>query len=79
MQPRIKKLIALIIMLPALVIYFFAAAALGELVPNNQALKVIYYVFAGILWAWPVRSLIMWANAPKQDVTDVENPGNHQR
>lgn len=70
MSPRLKKLIALAVMLPGLVIYFFAAAALGERVPDNQLLKVVYYIIAGLAWAWPVRYLIMWANAepvPKRD------------
>ena len=30
---RIKKLIGFTLFLPALIVYFFAAAALGELVP----------------------------------------------
>ena len=62
MSPRMKKLIALLVLLPGLVIYFFAAAALGERVPNLQILKVLYYIAAGLAWAWPVRYLIMWAN-----------------
>lgn len=62
MTPRVKKLIALLILLPGLVAYFFAAAALGERVPNLQILKVLYYIAAGLAWAWPVRYLIMWAN-----------------
>lgn len=62
MPARLKKLIALLILLPGLIIYFFAAAALGEQVPNTQLLKAPYYIAAGVAWAWPVRYLIMWAN-----------------
>lgn len=68
MSPRIKKLVALIVLLPCLVAYFFAAAALGERVPNTQLLKVPYYIVAGIAWAFPVRYLIMWAN--RENVPD---------
>ncbi len=70
MPPRVKKLIALLVLLPGLLAYLFAAAALGERVPDHQALKVLYYIAAGLAWALPVRYLIMWANAengPKQD------------
>jgi hypothetical protein len=70
MPPRLKKLLALFILLPGLVVYLFAAAALGERVPDHQALKVVYYIAAGVAWALPVRFLIMWANAengPDQD------------
>ena len=68
MSPRIKKLIALLVLLPCLALYFFAAAALGERVPNAQILKVPYYILAGIAWAFPVRYLIMWAN--RENVSD---------
>ncbi len=70
MSPRLKKLVALIVLLPFLAAYMFAAAALGERVPNVQILKVPYYIVAGIAWALPVRYLIMWANrenVPDQD------------
>lgn len=63
MPPRIKKLIALAVLLPFLLVYVFAAAAIGEQIPPNELLRVPYYIVAGILWAAPVRSLIMWANA----------------
>ncbi|MEM8773200.1 MAG: DUF2842 domain-containing protein [Pseudomonadota bacterium] len=62
MNPRLKKLIALAALLPWLVIYAFAAAALGERIPNLQVLKVLYYLAAGVAWAVPVRYLIIWAN-----------------
>lgn len=70
MNPRIKKLIALIIMLPSIMLYFFAAAALGELVPDFWLVKVPYYIVAGIAWAFPIRYLLLWANkenAPERD------------
>lgn len=62
MPPRLKKLIALFVLLPWLLVYFFAAAALGERVPDLQILKVFYYVVAGLAWAYPVRFVIIWAN-----------------
>ena len=60
MSPRIKKLIGFTLFLPALVLYFFAAAALGELVPNIQLLKAAYFLVAGIAWAFPARYLMQW-------------------
>ena len=62
MPPRLKKLIALLVLLPGLLVYFFAAAALGEQVPDLQILKIVYYMIAGLAWAYPVRFLIIWAN-----------------
>ncbi len=69
MSPRIKKLIGFLLFLPALMLYFFAAAALGELVPNIQLLKAAYFLVAGIAWAFPARYLMVWMerdpNEPK--------------
>ncbi len=67
MRPRLKKLIGFAAFLPLLMIYFFAAAALGELVPNNQLLKAGYFLVAGIAWAFPARYAMVWMEAePKQ-------------
>lgn len=72
MSPRIKKLIGFAALLPAIALYFFAAAALGELVPSNQLLKVAYYLVAGIAWAAPAGLFIRWMErdpkaTPKND------------
>ncbi|MHA7870819.1 MAG: DUF2842 domain-containing protein [Hyphococcus sp.] len=63
MTPRVKKLIGFALFLPAVTAYFFAAAALGERVPDIQLLKVVYYLAAGIAWAFPTKRLLVWMNA----------------
>lgn len=63
MPPRIKKLIGFAAFLPVLMLYFFAAAALGERVPDNQLLKAGYFLIAGIAWAFPTKYLITWMNS----------------
>lgn len=63
MSPRLKKLIGFAAFLPALVLYFFGAAALGELVPNFQLLKALYFLIAGVAWAFPARYLMKWMEA----------------
>lgn len=70
MNPRIKKLIGFAVFLPVLTLYFFAAAALGEQVPNNQLLKAGYYLIAGVAWAFPAKYLILWMNADPRAKTD---------
>jgi len=62
MAPRIKKLIGFAVFLPALVIYFFAAATLSEAVPNHQLVKALYFLAAGVIWAFPARYLLQWMN-----------------
>lgn len=63
MSPRLKKLIGFTLFLPGLVLYFFAAAALGERVPNIQLLKAAYFLVAGVAWAFPAKFLMQWMNA----------------
>ena len=70
MQPRLKKLIALLVLIPCLALYLFGAAALGERVPELWLAKVVYYASAGIAWAFPVRGLMQWAN--KEPVAQPE-------
>lgn len=72
MPPRIKKLIGFAAFLPVLMLYFFAAAALGELVPNNQLLKAAYFLVAGIAWALPTKYLITWMNAEPKAANETE-------
>ena len=60
MPPRVRKLVGIALFLPALMLYFFAAAALGERVPDIQLLKIAYYLTAGIAWAFPARYLMQW-------------------
>lgn len=73
MSPRIKKLIGFAFFLPVLTVYFFAAAALGEQVPNNQLLKAGYYLIAGVAWAFPAKYLILWMNAEPPAKTDAKS------
>lgn len=71
MPARIKKLIGFAAFLPVLMLYFFAAAALGERVPDNQLLKAGYFLIAGVAWAFPAKYLITWMNSePAAKETD---------
>ncbi len=67
MRPRIKKLIGIFILLPYFIAYAFAAAALGEQVPDFWLLKLLYFMVAGIVWVFPVKYLMMWMNAEPQN------------
>ena len=70
MRPRIKKLIGIFILLPYFVVYAFAAAALGEQVPDIWLLKLLYYMVAGIVWVFPVKHLMLWMNAEPAHTSD---------
>lgn len=62
MQPRLKKFLGLFILLPALFLYLFAAAALSEQLPSFWLLKLVYFIIAGTVWAFPVKYLLRWMN-----------------
>lgn len=71
MAPRVKKLIGLFFLLPGLGLYLFAAAALGERVPSFWLLQVLYYLAAGVLWAFPTMALMRWMERePSRKETD---------
>ena len=72
--PRLKKLVGFAAFLPALVLYFFGAAALGELVPNVQLLKAAYFLVAGVAWALPAKYLMQWMEAGPGQARPKVNP-----
>ncbi|MBI1364805.1 MAG: DUF2842 domain-containing protein [Alphaproteobacteria bacterium] len=75
MEPRQKKLIALIILVPGLVAYAGAAGALGAALPHTTLLQLPYYITAGIAWIFPARWLIQWAERePKAAPDRPETP-----
>lgn len=63
MKPRYRKLAGMALLLPLIGIYFFAAAALGEYVPDVWFLKAAYYMTAGIIWSFPAKYLVVWMHA----------------
>ena len=70
MSPRMKKLIGLGALLPGLALYLFAAAVVGERVPDHAVLRLLYYIVAGIAWVPPVGLLLRWMNGgPSQNGT----------
>jgi hypothetical protein len=70
MSPRLKKLIGLGLLVPGLALYLFAAASLGERLPDHALLRLIYSAVAGVAWVLPVRGLLRWVNRdPSQNGT----------
>ena len=71
MSPRIKKLIGFTLFLPVLMLYLFAAAAVGERVPDHQLLKAAFFLTAGIAWAFPAKYLMVWMNRDPKAANSV--------
>lgn len=68
MTPRIKKLVGLFILLPGIAVYLTAAMILADRVPDIWLLKLVYFLVAGLVWAFPARYLMRWVNtAPSRN------------
>ncbi|MEM9262520.1 MAG: DUF2842 domain-containing protein [Pseudomonadota bacterium] len=64
MHPRIKKLIGIAIILPYMALYIVAAVAIADFVPSHWATNLIYFSVAGTAWAFPLKRMMLWMNAP---------------
>ena len=66
MSVRVKKLIGAVLLLVFVTIYALLAMWLGAEVINAQhlAVQLIFYVTAGIAWAFPAFAIIKWASKP---------------
>lgn len=60
MKPRLKKLLGLIVLLPALLLYFGAVVTLSDRLPAFWLVKLVYFVITGLAWAVPVIPFIRW-------------------
>ena len=63
MSPRFKKLLGLFVLLPGMAAYLMAAMVLADRVPDHWLLRLIYFLVAGLAWAFPARWLMRWINA----------------
>lgn len=70
MNPRLKKLIGLLILLPALLLYFGAVVTVSDRLPSFWLLRLAYFVVTGVAWAAPVIPFIRWME---------KEPGEHKK
>ncbi|MEK7265117.1 MAG: DUF2842 domain-containing protein [Pseudomonadota bacterium] len=60
MKPRVKKLMGLLILLPALLLYFGAVVTISDRLPSFWLVKLVYFIVTGLAWAVPVIPFIRW-------------------
>jgi hypothetical protein len=59
-MPRI--LIAVLVFLTGFTAYIAVAIILADhVLPLHWTVQALYFVVAGIAWAWPARALMVWA------------------
>ncbi|WP_249138203.1 DUF2842 domain-containing protein [Phenylobacterium montanum] len=62
MNARTRKLIGGLGILVFLAAYVIAVVNLADHLPDNQLIKLAYYVLSGTLWGAPLIPLITWMN-----------------
>jgi hypothetical protein len=69
MNPSTKKLIGALFLLPAIALYLAFAATLADFVPDFWLPKLLFFAFAGVVWAFPAKSIFIWMNAEPKNRT----------
>jgi hypothetical protein len=62
MTARWRKLLGTGVILAFMVAYIWAAAVIGEHVPQHWLAQLVYYVVAGTAWGAPLIPLVIWMN-----------------
>ncbi|MBV9511832.1 MAG: DUF2842 domain-containing protein [Caulobacteraceae bacterium] len=62
MGVRTRKAIGGLAILAFLLLYVGAAAKLGSMLPDQWAVRLLYYVVAGTAWGVPLIPLLGWMN-----------------
>jgi hypothetical protein len=64
LEPRTKKLIGLLSLFPALLLYMGLVLWIADSLPEHWAVYLAYYVVAGTVWAFPLKPFFRWMNRP---------------
>ncbi len=61
-----RKAIAMVVTLLFIAIYAAAAATIGSNITGAPGVvQLLFYVVAGVAWAFPLKPLMAWMNAPR--------------
>ena len=62
MAPRQKKLIVALLTSPFLLLYAGLCLWIYDLLPQNRILELVYFIFVGTVWAFPLKPVMLWMN-----------------
>lgn len=66
-----RKPIAMLITIVFIALWAVGAATIGSQITEwPQLAQLAFYVFAGVAWAFPLKPLMGWMNAPDADKPD---------
>jgi hypothetical protein len=61
---RVRKFVGMLAMIVFIVFYVGLMVRIGEAMPDHWAVKLVFYVVAGLGWGVPILPLISWMNRP---------------
>lgn len=65
MPIRLRKLVGSLILVAGLTVYALLCMRLAvSVVPEWWLAELVFYILAGILWAFPARRLLTWMERP---------------
>ncbi|MCQ8185897.1 DUF2842 domain-containing protein [Parvularcula maris] len=64
MEPRHKKLIFALGFVPFIILYMGLALWIWDQLPDHRAVDFIFFVAAGVAWAFPLKPFMKWMNSP---------------
>ena len=62
---RTRRFVAMLGALAFLVFYVWAVIAIGDVLPDNMWIDLLFYGVAGIAWGVPLIPLLTWAEGGK--------------
>lgn len=62
MQPRLRSFVGSMAILVFMAVYIWAATLVADRLPENMAIKMLYFAVAGLGWGLPILPLISWMN-----------------
>lgn len=74
MSPRLKKLLALLVLLPGMLLYIGIVVTLADRLPKFWLAQLLYFIIAGIAWALPVMPLMTWMEKDPSSRRDGDAP-----
>jgi hypothetical protein len=62
MQPRLRSFIGSMAILAFMAVYIWAATLVADRLPDNMAIKMLFFAVAGLGWGVPILPFISWMN-----------------
>ncbi len=61
MHPRLRRFIATVGVLAFLAFYIWAAIAIGDRIPKQPLIQLLYFAIVGTAWGVPLYPLFKWS------------------